>query len=52
MDPNKKIGNIWESQNRSNNYMGSNNMYSLKNKNEINKKPKYKVSDTIFFTIK
>ena len=44
MDTNKKIGNIWESQNRSNNYIGSNNMYSLKNnKNDINKKQKYKV---------
>jgi len=44
MDTNKKIGNIWESQNRSNNYIGSNNMYSLKNnKNDINKKQKFKV---------
>jgi len=46
MDTNKKIGNIWESQNRSNNYMANNNMYSLKNKNDINKKPKYKSMST------
>jgi len=49
MDPNRKIGNIWESQNRSNNYMGNSNMYSLKNKNDFNKKPKFKVSVLYFF---
>jgi len=46
MDPNRKIGNIWESQNRSNNYMGNSNMYSLKNKNDFNKKPKFKSMST------
>jgi len=47
MDSNKKIGNIWETQNRTNNYMGNNGMYSLKNnKNDINKKPKFKSMST------
>ncbi|ORX59986.1 hypothetical protein BCR36DRAFT_316252 [Piromyces finnis] len=47
LDANKKIGNIWESQNRTSSYIGNNGMYSLKNnKNDITKKPKFKSFNT------